>query len=78
MKQGVFAETWIYDLARDVWTQGPDMLTPRHGLAAAAVDGVVYAIAGASGVGAGVVYSNRGPVGTDGAVTGLVEAFTLG
>ena len=43
---GVFAETWLYDPATDRWERGPDMRTPRHGLAAAAVDGVVYAIAG--------------------------------
>lgn len=43
---GVFAETWIYDPARDVWSAGPPMQTPRHGLAAAAVGGVIYAIAG--------------------------------
>jgi N-acetylneuraminic acid mutarotase len=43
---GVFAETWIYDPAADRWAAGPDMRTPRHGLAGAAVDGTVYAIAG--------------------------------
>ncbi|WP_420477582.1 Kelch repeat-containing protein [Brevundimonas sp. FT23028] len=50
---GVFAETWIYDPARDAWTAGPDMKTPRHGLAAASVDGAVYAIAGGSVVSGG-------------------------
>ncbi len=43
---GVFAETWIYDPTADRWDAGPAMRTPRHGLAAAAVDGVVYAVAG--------------------------------
>jgi len=43
---GVFAETWLYDPAADRWDAGPPMRTPRHGLAAAAVDGVIYAIAG--------------------------------
>lgn len=50
---GVFAETWIYDPAADRWDAGPDMRTPRHGLAAAAVDGVVYAIAGGEVVSGG-------------------------
>ncbi len=61
---GVFAETWIYDPARDAWTAGPAMRTPRHGLAAAAVDGVAYAIGGSSLV-------------SSGATTGAVEALRL-
>jgi hypothetical protein len=60
---GVFRETWIYDPAADVWTQGPDMATPRHGLAAAAVGGVVYAIAGGSVV-------------SGGRATGIVESLS--
>jgi len=50
---GVFPETWIYDPAADRWEAGPPMRTPRHGLAAAAVDGVVYAIAGGEVVSGG-------------------------
>lgn len=50
---GVFAETWIYDPAVDRWEAGPAMRTPRHGLAAAAVGGVVYAIAGGEVVSGG-------------------------
>ena len=50
---GVFAETWLYDPARDVWDAGPDMLTPRHGLGAVALDGAVYAIAGGAVVSGG-------------------------
>lgn len=50
---GVFAETWIYDPAADAWTAGPPMKTPRHGLAAVAVDDVIYAIAGGSVVSGG-------------------------
>ena len=50
---GVFAETWIYDPAADRWESGPPMRTPRHGLAAAAVDGVIYAIAGGEVVSGG-------------------------
>lgn len=55
---GVFAETGIYDPARDRWEAGPAMLTPRHGLAAAAIGDTVYAIAG------GAVVSGGGAVGT--------------
>jgi hypothetical protein len=61
---GVFSATWIYDIGRDAWTQGPEMLTPRHGLAGATVDGVAYAIGGGSVVGGG-------------AATGTVEALRL-
>lgn len=61
---GVFAETWIYDPGTDRWQAGPDMPTPRHGLAAAAIGGTVYAIAG------GAVVSGGGAVGT-------VEALSL-
>lgn len=50
---GVFAETWLYDPAADVWRAGPPMPTPRHGLAAATVGGVVYAIAGGEVVSGG-------------------------
>lgn len=60
---GVFAETWVYDVARDAWARGPDMKTPRHGLAAVAVDGVVVAIGG-------------GDVVSGGHATGVVEAWT--
>ena len=61
---GVFAETWIYDPAADRWEAGPPMKTPRHGLAAAEVDGVVYAIAG-------------GEVVSGGRAGGVVEALRL-
>ena len=50
---GVFPETWLYDPRADRWDAGPPMRTPRHGLAAAAVDGVVYAIAGGEVVSGG-------------------------
>ena len=36
----------IYDPATDTWEKGPDMPTPRGGLVAAVVDGVLYAITG--------------------------------
>ena len=61
---GVFAETWFYDPARDAWTAGPAMRTPRHGLAAASVDGTVYALGG-------------GEVASGGKASGLVEALSL-
>ena len=61
---GVFAETWIYDPARDAWTAGPAMRTPRHGLAAAGVDSVIYAIGG-------------GEAASGGKASGLVETFSL-
>ena len=50
---GVFAETWIYAIGQDRWERGPDMRTPRHGLAAATVDDMVYAIGGGAEVSGG-------------------------
>jgi len=50
---GVFPETWIYDPAIDAWTRGPDMITPRHGLAAVVVGERLYAIAGGEVVSGG-------------------------
>lgn len=61
---GVFVETWIYEPTRDAWAAGPAMRTPRHGLAAASVDGMVYAIGG-------------GEVVSGGKASGLVEALSL-
>ncbi|RZJ01903.1 MAG: kelch-like protein [Brevundimonas sp.] len=61
---GVFRETWLYDPARDAWEAGPEMKTPRHGLAAAATEDAVYAIAGGSLV-------------SGGRATGVVEAFSV-
>lgn len=61
---GVFSETWIYDIARDAWTRGPDMATPRHGLAACAVGGTVLAIAG-------------GEVVSGGKASAVVEALSI-
>ena len=61
---GVFGETWIYQPGTDRWAAGPPMRTPRHGLAAAAVDGVIYAIAG-------------GEVVSGGRAGGVVEALRL-
>lgn len=50
---GVFPETWIYDPARDDWSAGPPMRTPRHGLAGAVVNGRIYAVAGGEVVSGG-------------------------
>lgn len=61
---GVFAETWVYDPARDIWSVEPAMRTPRHGLAGASVNGVVYAIGG-------------GEVASGGKASTLVEALSL-
>ena len=61
---GVFAETWIYDPARDRWEAGPAMRTPRHGLAAAAYGDAIYAIGGGSVV-------------SGGNATALVEALSI-
>jgi N-acetylneuraminic acid mutarotase len=38
----------VYDFARDRWTKGPRMSVGRHHLAAAAVDGNLYAVGGRS------------------------------
>jgi N-acetylneuraminic acid mutarotase len=60
---GVFKECWVYDPTRDTWAAGPDMRTPRHGLAGASIGETAYAIAGAIREGA------------DGA-SGVFEALT--
>jgi N-acetylneuraminic acid mutarotase len=44
---GVFEHTESYDAARDTWESLEPMRTPRHGMAAAAVGGVLYVPAGA-------------------------------
>jgi N-acetylneuraminic acid mutarotase len=46
---GVHPQTWIYNPARDAWEQGPDMLTPRHGLGGVSSADRIYAIGGATG-----------------------------
>ncbi|RMH40938.1 MAG: kelch repeat-containing protein [Deltaproteobacteria bacterium] len=45
---GVFAAAELYDPAADAWTALPPPPTPRHGMGAAAVDGVVYVPGGAT------------------------------
>lgn len=41
-ESGVFPHTEAYDPARDSWTLLAPMRTPRHGLGAATIDGVIY------------------------------------
>ena len=50
---GVYRETFAYDPKADQWEASVPMRTPRHGLAAAAVDGTIYAIGGGLKVGGG-------------------------
>ena len=61
--EGVIANAWRYDPLRDTWTALPDMRTPRHGLAAVALNGSIYAIGG------GVETANT-------ATSDIVEVFT--
>lgn len=49
---GVHAETWLYDVERDAWVAGPPMTTPRHGLGGVTIGDTIYAVGGATGVGA--------------------------
>ena len=52
---GVFDDIEAYDPASDSWQTLPPMLEPRHGLAAAALDGSIYLPGGASSQGFGAV-----------------------
>lgn len=52
---GVFDDIEAYDPATDTWQVLPPMLEPRHGLAAAALDGRIYLPGGASAQGFGAV-----------------------
>jgi N-acetylneuraminic acid mutarotase len=45
--QGVYGENEVYDTTRDSWQQLAPMRTPRHGTAAATVDGTIYVPGGA-------------------------------
>ncbi len=45
---GVFAEVEAYDLAEDSWSSLESMPTPRHGMGAATLDGVIYVPGGAT------------------------------
>jgi len=57
--EGIFRETEAYDPATDTWRRLPHMLTPRHGTAAVAWDGVIYVPAGATTAGFGAVAANE-------------------
>ena len=50
---GVYKETFVYDPKTDTWEASAPMRTPRHGLAAAAVGGTIYAIGGGAKVSGG-------------------------
>lgn len=52
---GVFAEHEVYDPATDTWASRPPMLTPRHGMGAAFLDGVLYVPGGATRAGFGAL-----------------------
>jgi N-acetylneuraminic acid mutarotase len=52
---GVFDDIEAYDPVSDRWETLPPMLAPRHGLAAAALDGSIYLPGGASTEGFGAV-----------------------
>jgi hypothetical protein len=52
---GVFDEVEAYDPASDSWQALPPMLEPRHGLAAAELEGRIYLPGGASAQGFGAV-----------------------
>lgn len=43
---GVIAQAWRYSPATDRWEALPDMPTPRHGLAAVAIDNRILLIGG--------------------------------
>jgi non-specific serine/threonine protein kinase len=60
---GTFRQVEIYDAATATWSRGPDLPTPRHGIAVAAVGRTVYALTG-------------GPT-PGGSQTGVCEVLTL-
>lgn len=48
---GVFKEVEVYDTATDTWASAPPMKIPRHGSAAAVVDGNIYIPGGGTAMG---------------------------
>ena len=56
--QGVFPQTEAYDPATDTWMTLPDMPTPRHGMAAAALGDRIYVPGGAAVEGFGASAAN--------------------
>ena len=56
---GVFAEHEVYDIAANTWSTAERMRTPRHGTQAVTINGVLYAIGGATRQGFGAVAANE-------------------
>lgn len=56
---GVFPQVEAFDPAADAWQALPEMPTPRHGMAAAAVDGKLYVPGGATRQGFGAVATHE-------------------
>jgi N-acetylneuraminic acid mutarotase len=54
-ESGVFSEVEAYDTAADQWEALEPMRTPRHGMGAATIDGLVYVPGGATTQGFGAV-----------------------
>jgi hypothetical protein len=52
---GVFPQAELYTVSRDRWESLDPMPTPRHGMGAAIVDGVLYVPGGATLAGFGAV-----------------------
>jgi N-acetylneuraminic acid mutarotase len=48
---GVFRSHEVYDPRTNTWSLAPPMLTPRHGFAAAAINGRIYAVSGVNNAG---------------------------
>jgi N-acetylneuraminic acid mutarotase len=55
---GVFPQVEAYDPEADTWEALPSMVSPRHGLGAAALDGAIYLPGGASTQGFGAEDTN--------------------
>jgi N-acetylneuraminic acid mutarotase len=56
---GTFAQLEVYSVASGQWSRLPDMPTPRHGMAAAVLDGKIYLPAGATRQGMGAATTNE-------------------
>lgn len=56
---GVFPQTEVYDPAADAWQSLDDMPTPRHGMAAAGLGGILYVPGGADQQGFGAVATHE-------------------
>jgi N-acetylneuraminic acid mutarotase len=56
---GVFSEVEAFDASVNRWSSLPPMETPRHGMGAAAYDGVFYVPGGATRQGFGAVSTHE-------------------